>query len=146
MSHCPSSTEVAAAVVVVTRLRLKDQSYLNDFFTAAVALLEQAKNSPGILGADVLAEANGGAWWSSTSWQDRDSMVSFVNTDPHATRMGKLADWCDEASFVDWEQPNPDLPDWQTAHRHIVADGTSAALTDASDANATRSFPAPVPS
>ena len=37
------------AVIVVTRLRLKDHSYLDDFFTAAVALLEQAQGSPGIL-------------------------------------------------------------------------------------------------
>ena len=41
------------AVIVVTRLRLKDHSYLDDFFTAAVALLEQAQGSPGILSAAV---------------------------------------------------------------------------------------------
>ena len=133
------------AVIAVTRLRLKDQSYLNEFFTAAVALLEQAKSSPGIVGADALAEADGAAWWSTTSWQDRQAMLNFVVTDPHASTMGKLDDWCDEASFVDWEQPDPGLPDWQTAHHHIVAEGKSAPLTDASAANATRAFPAPVP-
>jgi hypothetical protein len=133
-------------VIVVTRLRLKDQSYLNDFFTAAVALLEQAKGSAGILGADAMAETNGATWWSTTSWQDRDSMTSFVKTDPHASTMGKLDGWCDEATFVDWEQAGPELPLWQTAHDHIVKDGRSATLSDASPENATRAFPAPVPS
>jgi hypothetical protein len=73
-------------------------------------------------------------------------MMSFVNTDPHASTMGKLDGWCDQASFVDWEQASPSLPDWQTAYHHIVADGHSATLTDASPGNATRAFPAPVPS
>ena len=46
------------AVIVVTRLRLKDHGCLDDFFAAAVAVLEQANKSAGILGADALAEAN----------------------------------------------------------------------------------------
>ena len=131
------------AVIVVTRLRLKDHSYLDDFFTAAVALLEQAQGSPGILSADALAEAND-AWWSRTAWQDRDTMRSFVTTDPHHSTMDRLDDWCDEATFADWEQDDPALPDWPTAYRHLVADGRSATLTDASRANETRSFPPPV--
>ena len=40
------------AVIVVTRLRSKDHSCLDDLFTAAVAFLGQAQGSPGILGAD----------------------------------------------------------------------------------------------
>lgn len=131
------------AVIVVTRLRLKDHSFLDDFFTAAVALLEQAQGSPGILGAEALAEAND-AWWSCTAWHDRDTMRSFVTTDPHRSTMGRLDDWCDEATFADWEQDDPALPDWQTAHRHVVAGGRSATLTDASSANEARSFPPPV--
>ena len=41
-------------------------------------------------------------------------------------------------------QDDPALPDWPTAYRHLVADGRSATLTDASRANETRSFPPPV--
>jgi hypothetical protein len=46
------------AVIVVTRLRLKDPGVLNDFFNGAAASLEQAQKSPGNLGADALAEAH----------------------------------------------------------------------------------------
>ena len=58
------------SVIVVTRLRLTDPACLNELFAAAVAALEQAKNSKGSLGADVLADADN-AWWTSTSWRER---------------------------------------------------------------------------
>jgi heme-degrading monooxygenase HmoA len=131
------------AVVVVTRLRLANKDVLNDFFTAAVALVEQAKGSAGILNTDVLAEAND-TWWSCTSWQDRDAMQAFVNTDPHHVTMSSLDSWCDEASFVDWDQDGGELPGWRTAFDHLVAQGHSAELSNPSPDNASRSFPAPV--
>ena len=132
-------------VVVVTRLRLQDPSDLDPFFAAAVALVEQAKGSSGILGTDALAEANN-TWWSCTAWDSYDSMGSFVNTDPHKSTMSRLDDWCSEASFVDWEQTSATLPGWRESYRRIVADGTSAELTRATEANASRQFPPPVES
>jgi hypothetical protein len=129
-------------VIVVTRLHLKDHSYQDEFFASAVALLEQARGSAGILGSDVMAEPND-TWWTCTAWPDRAVIKSYVGTDPHLTAMSRLDDWCDEASFVDWDQDAADLPDWQTAFRHLVADGTSADLQQPSPANATRAFTAP---
>jgi quinol monooxygenase YgiN len=130
-------------IIVVTRLRLRDPSLLDEFFTHAAAVLEQAMKSEGNLGADALAEAHD-AWWSVTAWQDRAHMDSYVNTDPHVSTEGLLDHLCDEATFVDWEQASPQLPDWQTSWRHLVSDGRSATLTNESEANQTRAFPAPV--
>jgi hypothetical protein len=45
-------------IIVVTRLRLRDSALLDEFFTAAAAVLEQAKISAGNLGANVLADAD----------------------------------------------------------------------------------------
>jgi quinol monooxygenase YgiN len=130
-------------VIVVTRLRLRDPSLLDEFFTHAAAVLEQALKSEGNLGADALAEAHD-AWWSVTAWDDRAHMEAYVNTDPHLSTEALLDHLCDEATFVDWEQDNPQLPDWQTGWRRLVADGHSAALTHQSEANQARAFPAPV--
>ena len=44
-------------IIVVTRLRLRDPAFFDEFFANAVAVVEQAQNSQGNLGADVLAEA-----------------------------------------------------------------------------------------
>ena len=70
-------------------------------------------------------------------------MQAFVNSEPHRTITTRLDHYCDEATFVDWEQDSPDLPDWQTNWRYITADGQVAELTDASPANQTRDFPPP---
>jgi quinol monooxygenase YgiN len=131
------------SVIVVTRLRLRDPSLLDEFFTHAVAVIEQAQKSAGNLGTDALAEASN-TWWSVSSWQDRSSMRAFVETEPHLTTMSLIDHLCDEATFVDWEQDSPHLPDWQTSYRHIVADGQAATLSNASAANESRAFPAPV--
>jgi hypothetical protein len=130
-------------VVVVTRLRLKDPALLDEFFTAAVAAIEQAQKSAGNLGADALADADN-AWWSVSAWQERPPMQAFVDSEPHRSISKRLDHFCDEATFVDWEQSSPDLPDWQTSWRHIVADGKVAQLAHPSKANQTRAFPAPI--
>jgi hypothetical protein len=127
----------------VTRLRLKDPALLDEFFTAAVSAIEQAQKSDGNLGADALADA-GNAWWSVSAWTGRRQMQAFVDAEPHAGISTRLDHFCDEATFVDWEQGSPHLPDWQTSWRHLTADGKVAELTHPSDANQTRAFPPPV--
>jgi hypothetical protein len=130
-------------VIVVTRLRLRDPALLDEFFTDAVAAIEQAQKADGNLGANALADADN-AWWSVTAWQDRRLMQAFVDREPHLGISKRLDHYCDEATFADWEQDSPDLPDWQTSWHHLTADGKVAELTDPSVANRTRNFPPPV--
>ena len=130
-------------VIVVTWLRLRDPPRLDEFFTDAVAAIEQAMKPEGNLGADALADANN-AWWSVTAWQERRLMQAYVDTEPHLGISARLDHYCDEATFVDWEQASADLPDWQTSWRHLTADGKAAELTRPSAANQTRDFPRPV--
>jgi hypothetical protein len=55
-------------IIVVARLRLRDHSLLDEFFTHAAAVIEQAQNTDGNLGVDALAEAHD-VWWDVTAWQ-----------------------------------------------------------------------------
>jgi hypothetical protein len=130
-------------VIVVTRLRLRDPAFFDDFFASAVSVVEQARNSEGNLGADVLAEANN-TYWTRTAWQERNLMDAFVGGQPHLRTMSRLDEWCDEATFVNWEQAGPELPDWPEGYERIVAAGQVASLANPSDAHHTRDFPAPV--
>ena len=130
-------------VIVVTRLRLKDPALFDEFFASAVAVVEQAQNSAGNLGADVLAEANN-TYWTRTVWQRRDLMDAFVARDPHLRTMSRIDDWCDEATFVEWEQAAADLPDWLDGHERLVASGQGPRLSHATQAHHSRDFPAPV--
>jgi hypothetical protein len=131
------------SVVAVTRLRLRDPGLIDEFLQSALALLDQAQGSQGMLGADAMSEANN-TWWTCTVWDARTSIGRFVNTDPHRSTMSRLDDWCDEASFADWEQDGAAVPDWQTCYQHLIRDGQAAALSHASPENATLAFPAPV--
>ena len=130
-------------IIVVTRLRLRDAALLDEFFTDAVAAIEQAMTSEGNLGADALADANN-AWWSVTAWRERPQMQAYVDSEPHRGISARLDHYCDEATFVDWDQASPDLPDWQVSWRHLTADGKAADLTHPSAANQIRDFPPPV--
>ena len=130
-------------VIVVTRLRLRAPAVFDEFFASAVAATEQATNSEGNLGADVLAETNN-TYWTRTAWQGRDLMNAFVGSEPHLRTMGRIDEWCDEATFADWEQASADLPDWQDGYGRICASGQAASLTNATEAHHTRDFPAPI--
>ena len=130
-------------VTVVTRLRLKDPALFDEFFASAVAVTEQAQNSEGNLGADVLAEANN-TYWTRTVWQQRDLMDAFAGSEPHLHTMSRIDDWCDEATFVQWEQASANLPGWQDGYGRLVARGQWPSLTHATEAHHSRDFPAPV--
>jgi hypothetical protein len=130
-------------IVVVARLRLREPSLLNEFFTRATGVLELAQKMDDNLGADALAEAQD-VWWDVTAWQGRAQIEAFMNTEPHHSTIGLVDHLYSEASFADWEQDSSELPDWQTSWRRLVAHGRSATLTNASDADETRAFPAPV--
>ena len=71
-------------------------------------------------------------------------MQVYVDSEPHQSITTHLDHYCDEATFVDWEQASPDLPDWETSWRHLTADGKAAKLTHPSAANQARDFPPPV--
>ncbi len=94
-------------VIVITRLRLRDPAFFDEFFASAVAVVEQAQGTEGNLAADVLAEANN-TYWTRTAWQGRAAMDGFVGSEPHLSTMSRIDDWCDEATFVDWEQASSD--------------------------------------
>ena len=92
----------------------------------------------------VCGEIHRPTYWTGTAWRDEDAMRSFMRREPHLSTMGRIGDWCDEATFVDWEQSSADMPDWRAGYDRLIADGQGASLTHPSAAQAGRSFPAPV--
>jgi hypothetical protein len=70
-------------------------------------------------------------------------MQAFVVAEPHLSIQERLDHFCDEATFVDWEQDSPDLPGWQTSYRHLVDDGEVAGAQPAVRRAPDRAFPPP---
>jgi hypothetical protein len=52
-------------------------------------------------------------------WRDIAALKSFVIASPHKEAMQKLAHWCDEAAFADWQQDTSDLPSWDFAAMNL---------------------------
>jgi hypothetical protein len=91
----------AMAVVVVGWLRVKDTTVIDDFFSAATAVIEQAMHSRGNLDADVLDEEDN-TYWIRAAWQSERCVTDFMVAEPHRSCMARVESWCDEATFVSW--------------------------------------------
>jgi len=129
-------------MIVVTRLRLRDPRFFDDFFASAIAAVQQAESSDGNLGAEVLAEAHN-TYWTRTCWENEDAMRLFMLADPHRSTMDRIDEWFDEATFVNWQQTETALPEWDVAYERLSAHGHVVDLRDASPDNAHLTFPPP---
>jgi len=123
------------ALISVTRLRLRSVFYLPAFFWYAVPSMVQAKRAPGNLRT---ATRRQGAtiFWTLTAWEDEASMRSYMTSGAHRQAMPKLAQWCDEASVVHWQQDSPALPTWETAAQQMQHSGRLTPLPHPSVAQA----------
>jgi len=109
-------------VVSITRLRVRSWRYLLPFFFYAVRSSRQAKHAPGNLAVSLLPDT-GSTFWTCTVWDTEAAMKAFMLAGPHRKAMPRLAEWCDEAAVVRWEQDAQLAPDWHEAHRRLQEEG-----------------------
>ena len=129
--------------VSVTRLRLRHARFLPGFFWHAVWSNRQARRFDANL-YTLLHREPGRVFWTITVWPDQAAMRAFRNSGAHQTAMPKLFEWCDEASYVHWQQPDAEAPpDLKTAHRRLVTEGAVSGVRFPSANHATRAFPEP---
>jgi len=82
-------------------------------------------------------------FWTATVWESEAAMRAFRSSGAHMQAMPKLLDWCDEASYVHWEQDSAELPSWAEAHRRMVTEGKLSKVKNPSPAQAAKKFPEP---
>ena len=110
------------AFASVTRLQLRSAWRLPLFMWHTLRAAKQAADSHGFLGG-YLASESVRAFWTVTVWNDETAMRSFRNTGAHMVAMPKLLDWCDEASFAHWSQPEAQVPSRSVAVDRMLAHG-----------------------
>ena len=110
-------------LVSVTRLHLASRWFFPHFLFYALASARQARRSPGFLTGWLSNDAEFG-FWTSTVWESLDAMRAFRNSGVHMKAMPKLLRWCDEASYVHWEQANASAPDINAAFDRLSREGT----------------------
>lgn len=111
--------------VSVTRLHLASRWFFPLFLFYALASSKQARRSPGFLTGWVSNDAEFG-FWTSTVWDRLEAMRAFRNSGVHMKAMPRLLRWCDEASFVHWEQPEAVAPDIDAAFGRLSREGKTS--------------------
>lgn len=109
-------------VVSVTRLHLASFWSLPAFLAHTLRSSRQARRSPGFI-TGWLSNDSERAFWTSTVWESAEAMRAFRNSGPHLKAMPKLLRWCDEGSFVHWEQQDDGAPSPATAYERLSRDG-----------------------
>lgn len=102
------------AFVSVTRLHVRSWIYLPQFIFQSNRSLQQAKEAPGNLYAQV-QKTEGLAFWTLTVWKHQKAMGLYMRSGAHKKAMPQMAKWCDEAATAHWNQPSNEPPTWEEA-------------------------------
>jgi quinol monooxygenase YgiN len=132
------------AFISLTRLRVRSLRFLPQFVWQVLQTVRQAERAAGFLSGRLLREAKN-TFWTITAWEDETAMRAYRNEGAHRDVMPKLLDWCDEASVAHWSQENPELPDWQEAHRRMMKEGRSSKVNHPSPAHMANQIAMPQP-
>ena len=110
------------AFVSVTRLRLRSVRFLPVFAVHTLRSLAQVRRSPGFHGGALLPDRQW-TFWTMTLWDSSGAMRQYRNNSAHLTAMKYLMHWCDEASYVHWEQAAAAVPAWSEADTRMRSEG-----------------------
>jgi hypothetical protein len=119
-------------IASITRLHLRSGRFLPPFLWYTFRSARQAKRTPGNLGVQ-LRRTDGLAFWTLSMWRTIEAMKKFMFALPHKEAMRKLPQWCDEASFSDWEQASAEWPSWDQAAEKLHASGHFAKVLHPSE-------------
>jgi hypothetical protein len=111
------------ALVAITRLRLRGYRFLPLFMWHSLMSSHQAERSPGFLTGALSADPLRLVYWTLTMWKDAGAMRAFRGSGAHQRIMPWLADWCDEAAVVHWEQADDVLPPADEVLRRMASGG-----------------------
>jgi hypothetical protein len=110
------------AIVSVTRLQVRSLRFLPPFVFYSLLSTRQVRRAAGFR-AGWLGNESARAFWTATTWDSLDAMRAYRNSAPHRNAMKKLLHWCDEASYVHWEQERVEPPGPETAFQRLGGEG-----------------------
>ncbi len=130
-------------LISITRLRLRSRRYVPAFIFYSLQSLWQAWQSEGNFHARVKLDAHL-AFWTVTLWESEAHMRAFQSSGSHRRVMPKLAEWCDEATYVHWMQESKKRPGWDIIYHRLVSEGIISHVKNPSPNHEKRTFPRPI--
>ncbi|MEU0069277.1 DUF3291 domain-containing protein [Streptomyces sp. NPDC006332] len=117
-------------VVMASRLKLKSLVRVPRFFILSGGVYKQAQNSPGNVGVSLRADPWHKTFWTLSSWESRQALQSYIQTDPHLSVMTKLKPAMRESLFTSWKQDAALPPSWDEADRRLAEQEARRAAAD----------------
>lgn len=87
----------------------------------ALETMRQLAKSQGLIGYSLVAELTRKRFWTVSVWEDRRSLMDFVEQIPHSRIMQDLAPYMDKTEFIEWSVRASEIPiSWAAARQHLV--------------------------
>ena len=128
--------------ISITRLKVRAIRFLPGFAIDAIRTNRQVKRASGFQRGSLLMDRDW-TFWTMTAWDDQQSMLNYIRTGNHKAAMPHLAEWCDEASVVHWEQAEQSLPSWTEADRRMRQEGRPSRVQNPSSRHAALTYQVP---
>ncbi|MFD9687078.1 DUF3291 domain-containing protein [Kitasatospora sp. NPDC059088] len=110
------------AVVMASRFEVHSLADVPRFFLRSLAVWRQLRNTPGALGASLIARPLRRTFWTLSAWESREALNAFAAAEPHRSTMTGLRSTMRESTFTFWDTPVERLPiAWPDAHARIDA-------------------------
>ena len=98
-------------VHVAEYLPVKSYGQVLSFMLLSMQVYRNARKSDGYVSGGITAKWWAKKFWTLSVWEDRDAMLDFVHTQPHANAAARLYEFAAPgACYVEWVGPGP--ADW----------------------------------
>ena len=110
----PDAQENRPLVHVAEFVRLRSYGQLLAYMSMSMGIYRSARDSDGYVAGGIRAKWWTKQFWTYSVWEDRQSMLHFVHTQPHANAMARVLEFAAPGScYVEWTREG--APDWSEA-------------------------------
>jgi hypothetical protein len=103
---------------VAEYVKVRSLGQVFDFMKLSMRVYRHAHEHEGFVAGGIKSKWCVRKFWSYTVWEDRDAMMRFVNSGPHAEAARRIQHFAAPGScYVEWVSEQP--PDWPEALQRL---------------------------
>jgi hypothetical protein len=103
-------------VALLSYLPLNKWRAMPKFMRYVYQIWRQLADSEGLIGYSLDANVPSREFWTLSVWEDEESLMRFVGTNPHGRVMTDLIPHMGQTKFIQWRVSGSDIPlNWEEA-------------------------------